>query len=115
MKKEQFLGQKNGGKEGNSTAQEAKYGALFSLPTQHGCYLVYCHQSGLGDAAWPLTLFSPYVCSSLPSAQVWMQSLNDTRTGKQIYFTTERGPGIPEMETHLLAGPWMRVLLKRDT
>lgn len=44
-----------------------------------------------------------------------MKSLNDTRTGEQIYFTIEHGPEIPEMKVRLLAGPWRRVALKRDT
>lgn len=35
----------------------------------------------------------------LISAQVCTQSLNDTGTGEQIYFATERGPEKPERDT----------------
>lgn len=34
VNREEFLSKKNGEKEGNSTAQEAKNWALFSLPTE---------------------------------------------------------------------------------
>lgn len=32
----------------------------------------------------------------------------------QIYFATEHGPEISEMKMSLLAGPWRRILLKKD-